>query len=97
MSDLVKEKLSNLEKKSEKNKASNENDVNSNQRKANEIKINEVVHKEKHKTLKRTKSKNIIKREANRIIKLFKPISVTMLAVILSIYYISFFSEGMNR
>ncbi len=47
MSDLVKEKLSNLEKELEKNKASNENDVNSNQRKTNEIKANEVVDKEK--------------------------------------------------
>ncbi len=94
MSDLVKEKLSNLEKELEKNKASNENDVNSNQRKTNEIKANEVVDKEKQKTRNRTKSKNIIKREANRMIKLFKPISVTMLLVILSIYYISFFSEG---
>jgi hypothetical protein len=78
MSNLVKEKLSNLEKKLEKNKASNENYVNSNQRKANEIKVNEVVDKEKQKTRKRTKSENIIKREANRIIKLFKPISVAM-------------------
>jgi hypothetical protein len=94
MSDLEKQKLSNFEKKLEKNKASKENDVNNNQSKANEIQVNKVADEEKRKTRKRTRSKNIIKREANRIIKLCKPIPITMLLVILSINYISSFSEG---
>jgi hypothetical protein len=56
MSDLVKQKLSNFEKKLEKNKASKENVVNN-----NEIQVNEVVDEEKRKTRKRTNPKTSLK------------------------------------
>jgi type III secretory pathway component EscT len=59
---------------------------------AHEIRVNKVYDKEKQKSLKR----QICESQPKDAIKLSKPITVTMLLIILFIYYISFFSERMN-